>query len=188
MYRIADALSGFKKTTPAILHLEQMLARSVDLVVYAARSLEAYVKALRPTSMAYLPNAVNYRHFSTDVRPRPQDYAAISTPIVIYARRNGCLVRLSVDGRDRGPIAKRLVCVNRSGWLAKATVASAPNLHLLGRRAPCRRAGLSPACECRPDSISMSRTMPSWSTAFTPSNCMNMPPPACRSSQVNGKN
>jgi DNA-binding response OmpR family regulator len=47
VYRIADALSGFKKTTPAILHLEQMLARSVDLVVYAARSLEAYVKALR---------------------------------------------------------------------------------------------------------------------------------------------
>ena len=84
VYRIADALSGFAKTTPAIVQLERMVARSVDLVVYAARSLETYVKALRPTSMAYLPNAVNYAHFSATTRRCPQDYEGMSRPIAVY--------------------------------------------------------------------------------------------------------
>ena len=135
VYRIADALSGFKKTTPAILHLEQMLARSVDLVVYAARSLEAYVKALRPTSMAYLPNAVNYRHFSTDVRPRPQEYAAISTPIVIYVGA----MDVWFDYRLMDEIVDRLPNVSfvliGPDELAKQQLRPRPNLHLLCRRA-----------------------------------------------------
>lgn len=152
VYRIADALSGFKKTTPAILHLEQMLARSVDLVVYAARSLEAYVKALRPTSMAYLPNAVNYRHFSTDVRPRPQEYAAISTPIVIYVGA----MDVWFDYRLMDEIVDRLPNVSfvliGPDELA-TTIASASQSPSVGPACLCRRAGLSPACECRPDSF-----------------------------------
>ena len=48
LYRITDCLPGFPKATPVALDLERELAGSVDLVVYAARSLEEYVKALLP--------------------------------------------------------------------------------------------------------------------------------------------
>lgn len=135
VYRIADALSGFRKTTPAILQLERMLAPSVDLVVYTARNLEAYVKALRPTSMAYLPNAVNYGHFSAAARQCPQDYAGMSRPIAVYVGAMDVWFdyRLMDEVMDRLPHVSFVLI--GPDELARQRLRPRSNLHLLGRRA-----------------------------------------------------
>ncbi|CAE6801669.1 glycosyltransferase family protein [Nitrospira defluvii] len=134
VYRIADALSGFAKTTPAIVQLERMVARSVDLVVYAAHSLEGYVKALRPTSMAYLPNAVNYAHFSAATRECPQDYSGIPRPIAVYVGAMDVWFdyRLMDEVLDRLPHVSFVLI--GPDELARQRLRPRPNLHLLGRR------------------------------------------------------
>ena len=134
VYRIADALSGFKKTTAATLQLEQKVARSVDLVVYAARSLEGYVKNLRPKSMAYLPNAVNFGHFSAGSYECPQDYAAIPRPIAVYVGA----MDVWFDYRLMNEVVARLPHVSfvliGPDELARQRLRPRPNLHVLGRR------------------------------------------------------
>jgi glycosyltransferase involved in cell wall biosynthesis len=134
VYRIADSLLGFRKTTAAALELEKELARSVDLVLYAARSLEGYVKKLLPKSMAYLPNAVNYAHFSEGPQILPPEYAAISRPIAIYVGA----MDVWFDYRLMDEVAARLPNVSfvliGPDELAKRRLRARPNLHLLGRR------------------------------------------------------
>jgi hypothetical protein len=135
VYRIADALPGFKKTTAATLQLERKLARSVDLVVYAARSLEAYVKNLGPRSMAYLPNAVNFGQFSGGSYDCPNDYAAIPRPIAVYVGA----MDVWFDYRLMDEVVARLPNVSfvliGPDELARQRLRPRPNLHLLGRRA-----------------------------------------------------
>jgi Glycosyltransferase len=134
IYRIADSLAGFSKTTAAALELEKELARSVDLVVYAARSLEEYVKRLLPKSMAYLPNAVNYAHFSDGPQTLPPEYATITRPIAIYVGA----MDVWFDYRLMDEVAARLPNVSfvliGPDDLAKQRLRARPNLHLLGRR------------------------------------------------------
>ena len=137
VYRIADSLTGFSKTTPAALERERALARSVDLVVYAARSLEGYVKALQPKSMAYLPNAVNYAHFNGGPYPVPPEYAAIARPIAIYVGA----MDVWFDYRLMDEVAARLPHISfvlvGPDDLARQRLRARPNIYLLGRRAYC---------------------------------------------------
>jgi glycosyltransferase involved in cell wall biosynthesis len=134
LYRITDRLSGFSKATPVALDLERELAGSVDLVVYAARSLEEYVKRLLPKSMAYLPNAVNYAHFSDGPQTLPPEYAAIPRPIAIYVGA----MDVWFDYRLIDEVVARLPNVSfvliGPDDLAKQRLRARPNLHLLGRR------------------------------------------------------
>lgn len=135
LYRVTDRISGFAKTTPAVLRLEQDLAREVDLVVYAARSLEGYVKALAPKRMAYLPNGVNYAHFaSSDVRP-PPEYAHIPRPIALYVGA----MDVWFDYALMDEAARRLPTVSfvyvGPDELARQRLRPRPNVYLLGRRA-----------------------------------------------------
>ncbi len=135
VYRIADALSGFKKTTAVALELERELARSVDLVVYAATSLEGHVKSLLPKAMAYLPNGVNYAHFSQGSRTVPPEYVRIPRPIALYVGA----MDTWFDYPLMGEVAARLpgvsfVFVGPDG-LARQRLPRRDNIHLLGRRA-----------------------------------------------------
>ena len=134
VYRIADALAGFSKTTPAILELEKSLARSVDLVLYAAKSLEGYVKALQPRSLAYLPNAVNNAHFNQGSYAPPQEYESLPRPIAIYVGA----MDVWFDYRLLDEAAARLPTVSfvliGPDELARQRLRARPNIHLLGRR------------------------------------------------------
>ena len=133
-YRVTDCLAGFSKTTAVALDLEKELAGSVDLVVYAARSLEEYVKKLMPKSMAYLPNAVNYAHFGGKSYPAPPEYGAIPGPIALYVGAMDVWFdyRLLNDAAARLPdISFVLIGPDE---LAKQRLRARPNLHLLGRR------------------------------------------------------
>jgi glycosyltransferase involved in cell wall biosynthesis len=134
LYRITDRLSGFSKATPVALDLERELVRSVDLVVCAARSLEGYVKRMMPKSLAYLPNAVNYAHFSEGPHPLPPEYAAIPRPIAIYVGA----MDVWFDYRLMDEVAARMPHVSfvliGPDELAKQRLRVRPNLHILGRR------------------------------------------------------
>ena len=134
VYRVTDCLAGFQKTTPVALELEKELAGSVDLVVYAARSLEDYVKQLMPKSMAYLPNAVNYAHFGQQSCARPPEYDAIPGPIALYVGA----MDVWFDYRLLDEAAARLPEISfvliGPDALAKQRLRARPNLHLLGKR------------------------------------------------------
>jgi glycosyltransferase involved in cell wall biosynthesis len=84
IYRVADHYAAFHKFSPALAELEKDLARWVDVVVYAAHTVEAQIKAMQPKSMAHLPNGVNFQHFSRPTDQQPSEYGAIPKPIAIY--------------------------------------------------------------------------------------------------------
>lgn len=134
LYRMTDNIAGFGKTTPAVLKLEQELARWVDLVVYAARNLENYVKECAPKSMAYLPNGVNYVHFSAGDRRSPLEYMDIPRPIALYV---GAMDRW-FDYGLMNEAARRLPAVSfvfiGPDELAKQRLQRRPNVYLLGSR------------------------------------------------------
>jgi glycosyltransferase involved in cell wall biosynthesis len=133
-YRMADNLAGFQKATPAMHQIERELAQTVDVVVYAAGTLEPYVKSLGPRHVLHLPNAVDFAHFCNSDVPRPDEYAGISNPIAVYVGAmdvwfdfdviNACVRRLPhVSFVMIGP-----------DDLARTRLKPRPNLHLLGRR------------------------------------------------------
>ena len=84
IYRIADRYSAFDKFSPALAESELDLAQWVDVVVYAAQTLEEHVKAMHPRNMAYLPNGVNFDHFFRKRDEQPREYNAVPRPIAIY--------------------------------------------------------------------------------------------------------
>lgn len=84
VYRIPDYSPGHAKWTQAGRTLEEELARTVDLVVYAAASLRDYASGLSPRQMLHLPNGIHYRHFADDRRAAPPEYQQIARPIAVY--------------------------------------------------------------------------------------------------------
>jgi glycosyltransferase involved in cell wall biosynthesis len=93
------------------------------------------VKNLGPQSMAYLPNAVNFGHFSSGSYECPEDYAAIPSPIAVYVGA----MDVWFDYRLMDEVVARLPNVSfvliGPDELARQRLHPRPNLHLLGRRA-----------------------------------------------------
>jgi glycosyltransferase involved in cell wall biosynthesis len=84
VYRVADQYAAFDKCSPTLVAAERDLAKWVDVVVYAARTLEGHVKSMHPRQMAHLPNGVNFDHFSRKTDAPPCEYGTIPKPIAIY--------------------------------------------------------------------------------------------------------
>ncbi|HUM39927.1 MAG TPA: glycosyltransferase, partial [Nitrospira sp.] len=83
----------------------------------------------------YLPNAVNYGHFSAGTHECPQDYARIPRPIAVYVGAMDVWFDYSLMDEvvDRLPnISFVLIGPDE---LARQRLRPRPNLHLLGRRA-----------------------------------------------------
>jgi glycosyltransferase involved in cell wall biosynthesis len=131
---MADNLAGFEKTTPAMRRIEQELAQAVDVVVYAAGTLEPHVKSLCPRQTLHLPNAVDFAHFYNSDARKPDEYVRIPNPIAVYVGAmdvwfdfeliNACVRRLPhVSFVMIGP-----------DDLARTRLEPRPNLHLLGKR------------------------------------------------------
>jgi glycosyltransferase involved in cell wall biosynthesis len=134
LYRVNDNLAGFAKSTPAVLALERDMARWVDLVVYTARSLEDHVKGLMPKRMAYLPNGVNYGHFSAGIHAVPVEYRSMRRPIALYVGA----MDTWFDFQLMDEVASRLPAVSfvliGPNALAKQRFQQRRNVHLLGPR------------------------------------------------------
>ena len=82
VYRMADRQSGFKKTSPALLDLEDDLIRRVDLVACTAQTLvETALK--RAQKVVHFPNGIHFSTFSKP-HPEPEEYKHIQKPIAVY--------------------------------------------------------------------------------------------------------
>jgi glycosyltransferase involved in cell wall biosynthesis len=132
--RIADRLSAFAHQTPAMLRMEREMASSVDLVAYAARSLEHHVLSLGARRILHLPNGVDFERFANGDRKLPADFAGIPRPIAIYAGA----MDFWFDFGLMDELAARLpdvsfVLIGPEG-MARQRLARRPNIHILGRR------------------------------------------------------
>jgi glycosyltransferase involved in cell wall biosynthesis len=83
VFRIMDRASGFHGVAPEFLRMEQALVRAVDLVVFAARSVEGDLVRMGAGRLLHLPNGVDFDHFRGD-HPPPPVYASIPGPRVVY--------------------------------------------------------------------------------------------------------
>lgn len=118
-------------TASMIGPLEQQLLKRVDAVVCTARSL-TQTKVPRSGRTYYLPQGVNYDHFSVP-RPVPPELARLPRPLVGFAGGiSGCcdlgLIRELAEAHPTGSIV----------LVGPASVDTAdlrlPNVHLLGPR------------------------------------------------------
>jgi len=85
IYRFADNLAGYPNASSVSIEQERKLAQRVDLVVYCAKGLESYIKKLKPKNSIYLPNGVNFEHFTKRSTTIPKKLLNIKKPIAIYA-------------------------------------------------------------------------------------------------------
>ena len=133
--RIADRASGFPRARPMFARWEEELAKSVDLVVYSAMSLEDHVASLAPAAMLHVPNGVDLDRFRSR-RPEPLEYAAIPRPRVVYVGG----LEPWFDFRQVDELTKRLPDVSfvliGPEALARRCLTPRPNVYLLGRRPP----------------------------------------------------
>lgn len=83
-FRIADKNSGFSKFTSQMETIEKMMARKVDLIIYSAKNLEHSIDVLDPKEKRFIPNGVNFAHFSKGNKSKPIDFQNIPRPIAVY--------------------------------------------------------------------------------------------------------
>lgn len=84
IYRMADEPELFPGPyPPSLLARLPDLLRSVDLVIATGRRIEERAREYRHEGVLYLPNGVDYHHFTTP-RPEPPDIADLPRPRVLY--------------------------------------------------------------------------------------------------------
>lgn len=131
--RVADNNRGFGKSTEASREAEARLARTVDAVVYTAKTLEKGVKALSPRSLCYLPNGVNFRHFEGTDSGAPMEYAALPGPIALYvgAIEEWFNFKWLAQAARKLPKVSFVLIGSKKGAEAFKGI---PNVHFLGTR------------------------------------------------------
>jgi glycosyltransferase involved in cell wall biosynthesis len=135
LLRIADRNMGLGRPPAAVGRIEHELARSVDLVVYAAESLEGYVREMRPKRMRHLPNGVDFERFARGAREAPPEYRSIPRPIAVYVGAMDVWFDYGLlnAAAERLPHVSFVLIGPES--LARRRLAPRANVHLLGRRA-----------------------------------------------------
>ena len=126
VYRMADKNSGFKKSTPTQLQMEQELIQQVDCVVYTAKPLADSI----PRKAHYLPNGVPFAHFAKPGH-LPSEYKNIPKPIAVYVGA----IEYWFDFGLVEQLAKNMpdvsfVCIGP----AKEQTSTLKNVHFLGPR------------------------------------------------------
>ncbi len=85
VFRIADNDAGFLFYNKYSSMIEAELSRKVDCVIYSAKEMENHIHKLQPKKSFYLPNGVDYFHFSSAEKITPSMYKPMNRPIVVYA-------------------------------------------------------------------------------------------------------
>jgi glycosyltransferase involved in cell wall biosynthesis len=135
--RIADRASGFTRHRSEFDAMEQRLAQRADLVVYAAASLESYVRSLRPRSMAHMPNGVDLARFLSR-RARPAEYAHIPTPRAVYVGAIDDWFDFQLLAHLAASMPSVSFVIVGPDRLARRKLPQRDNVYLLGPIAPAR--------------------------------------------------
>ena len=134
VFRVADNLSHYPKSTPAARAAQSQIAAKVDVVAYTARTLEPYVQSLRPRRAVHFPNGLNFQHFAGQRYPRPVEYEDLSRPLVVYVGAMDVWFDLELVTQAAKQMPEASFVLIGPGEAIAARVEHLPNLHLLGRR------------------------------------------------------
>ena len=135
IYRIADEISGFEGYSSSILKKHESAVRSSDIIITTARSLFKKHKEMNlDARVMYVPNGVDFTHFSVNYAPEPKECKMISKPIVIYV---GAIAHW-FDQELVVQCAERLNNVNfiiiGPTMVDVSKMTSVENIHILGAR------------------------------------------------------
>jgi glycosyltransferase involved in cell wall biosynthesis len=134
LFRMADNNSGYPTFTTALDRRERELASEVDIVLYTALSLEARVSSMKPKSMLYFPNGVEFSNFVKKPLAFPEEYRKIPKPIALYVGE----LELRIDYELINKAAQALpdisfVFIGPEGYGAKK-IKRLKNIFILGRK------------------------------------------------------
>jgi len=131
--RLPDHAAALGAPPAAVLENEAALARQVDVVVYAARSLEAHVHTLGPRRAMYLPNGVDITRFES-TPDLPREYGTINRPIAVYVGAMDYWFDFDLVESAARLLPEISFVLVGPEELARRRMKALPNLHLLGRK------------------------------------------------------
>lgn len=134
IYRIPDHHAGFSKATLASKKLEKELIRTVNLVVYTAKSLEPYVQSLNPQKMHFLPNGVDAEHFKNYGEDPPLEYQRIPKPIALYVGVIDSWFDFDLLKLSSEALPEISFVIIGPGKVPSHQFSHRPNVHFLGSR------------------------------------------------------
>ena len=82
--RLADNYSGFQGYNDNIHAIENTLIKNVDNVIVPAKNLKKRIALMNPKNLYHIPNGINFNHFSEKNIKKPEQYAHIPEPRIIY--------------------------------------------------------------------------------------------------------
>lgn len=134
VYRLRDLLSGFKNTPQVLLHEEERLIRTADIVFAVSRFLVRHVNDRFGRKIHYLPNGVSEAFLKAPAKPIPDDLSTISPPRLLYVGA----IRNWLDVPLLGRIASRhpdwsIILIGRPNADLKS-LEGHQNIHVLGER------------------------------------------------------
>jgi len=137
VYRAADEHSAFAESPLSLHTIEEEVVRSVDVVFAASQGVYNRLRQVRSEGVYYLPNGVDLERFQR-IHPSPPEYADLPRPIAVYVGAINYwfdLQLLAEVARERANVTFVLIGEPR---VSTGTLASLPNVHFLGPRAPER--------------------------------------------------
>lgn len=82
--RIMDKHSGFPAYPKISESLTKDIRKTVDVVVYSAKSLEAYARGFATKDLVYMPNGIDLEAFMEGSKEIPEAQFYIKKPIAVY--------------------------------------------------------------------------------------------------------
>lgn len=134
VFRVADKITGFSKSTDAVRGLERKIAQKADVVAYTAHSLKDYVCEMEPKKTMHLPNGVNFEHFYYGSRTMPEDMKNIPKPIAIYVGAMDDWFDYELVNVAATELPKVSFVLIGPDKMARDRLRPLPNIYLLGRK------------------------------------------------------
>jgi glycosyltransferase involved in cell wall biosynthesis len=132
--RISDYNAGFKKYNSIVHKIEFESAQKVDAVCYTAQGLESHIKSMNPREMFYLPNGVNFTHFSLAEKFFPEEYKKIPKPIVVYVGAIDYWFDFDLINYLAAQLKDISFVLIGPDSIARQRLEDRTNIHLLGRK------------------------------------------------------
>jgi glycosyltransferase involved in cell wall biosynthesis len=134
IYRIADRDAGFRGHGEALAAMQREIAQKADLVLYTAPNLREYAAAAQPSRLHYLPNGVDFEHFSAAVAGTPADIAGIPRPMAIYVGSIDFWFDFELVNSIAAALPKVAFVIIGPWRNSRDKLAARQNVHVLGPR------------------------------------------------------
>ena len=132
VFRVMDNHLGFPGWGRSLEKITKDIATSVDAVVYSAKTLEPYVRGLKPKRIAYVPNGIDSKFFASGSKAMPALLQEIPKPIAVYAGAMDLWFDFSLLRRASQALPNVAFVLIGPDTLARHRLRGLPNVHLIG--------------------------------------------------------